>query len=258
MGDKALIRHILPYTWYAKLWGDRRRWGLEIDQTDSCWQEWQHMQDRAYSETQRDGVGAKVNDAGYRVMDSVDLAGKTVLEIGAGDLAHHVYWQQKPDNYVLSDVSDSMMERASQRLAALSVPARTLLLARHTPLPLPDSSVDIVVSFYSLEHLYPLAPYVIDIHRVLKPGGLLVGAIPAEGGLAWGLGRMLTTRRWFKANTRINPDKLICWEHPNFADDIVRVLDQHFNRQFVHYWPFAWLPLVDVNLVLPFMYRKAG
>lgn len=67
---------------------------------------------------------------------------------------------------------------------------------------------------------------------------------------------MLTSRHWFKNNTTINPDKIICWEHPNFADQILKELDQVFTRETVHYWPSPWLPLLDPNLVIRLLYRK--
>jgi hypothetical protein len=40
--------------------------------------------------------------------------------------------------------------------------------------------------------------------------------------MRWGLGRMVTSRRWFKAHTTIDLNKLICWEHPNFAPTVLR------------------------------------
>jgi len=83
----------------------------------------------------------------------------------------------------------------------------------------------------------------------------LIGAIPAEGGLAWGVGRLLTSRRWLKANTGIDPDKLICWEHPNFADHILQALDRHFIKKTNRFWPFR-LPFIDLNLVVQFIYSN--
>ena len=67
----------------------------------------------------------------------------------------------------------------------------------------------------------------------LKPDGIIVGAIPAEGGLLWALGRFLTSRQWLHKNTNIDYDKLICWEHPNYADFILKKLDQNFLRSFL-------------------------
>lgn len=250
------IRNILPRSVAAPLWGDRPRWGLTPDLNDPCWQKWQTTYTDFYQANQREGIGTRVNDAGYAVMSGIDLTGKRVLEIGAGDIRHIKYWQGTPAEYLLADISPEMMAFAQKRLEERGIAYRCLPVARNQPLALADASVDVIVSFYSLEHLYPLRPYLEEFKRLLKPGGCLIGAIPTEGGLAWGGGRLLTSRRWFKQNTTIDPDKIICWEHPNFADHILDELDQMFTRQAVAYWPLPWLPLLDTNLVIRLCYRK--
>ena len=239
------------------LWGDRERWGVEVDEYDRDWREWQTACHRFYHDNQRAGFGEVVNDAGYKVMSAVDLTGKRVLEIGPGDIRHLKYLKGLPEQYIIADISTHMMHLAQNSLARNSISYETLMIHRNQPLPLQDASVDVIVSFYSLEHLYPLEAYLHDMRRVLKPSGLLVGAIPAEGGLAWGLGRYLTSRRWLKNETTITPDKIICWEHPNFADEILHEMDCTFARVSVQYWPFRWLRLVDPNLIVQFVYRKS-
>jgi len=251
------IRNLLPKSLRTSLWGDRERWGLTPVPEDVCWKEWQGRSTDFYKENQREGIGTRVNDAGYEVMSSIDLAGKRVLEIGAGDIRHMKFWRDEPAEYVLADISDEMMALAKKRVEERGISYRTISVERNQPLALEDASVDVIVSFYSLEHLYPLRPYLDEFKRLLKPGGHLVGAIPAEGGLAWGSGRMLTSRRWFKKNTTIDPDKIICWEHPNFADQILGELDQVFKREAVEHWPLGWLPLLDLNLVIRFLYLKS-
>lgn len=251
-----VIRNWLPKFLKVPLWGDRERWGLSIVVDDFCWQEWQKAYNNFYQKNQREGLGMLVNDAGYQIMKEIDLTGKRVLEIGAGDIRHLEYLQGQPKEYILADISKEMMVIAQNRLQEKRVRHKSILLNRNQPLPLEDESMDVIISFYSLEHLYPLKPYLDDMNRILKPQGLLVGAIPAEGGLGWGLGRAFTSRRWLKKNTPINPDKIICWEHPNFADDIISTLDKTFVRQKIQLWPFSFLPLLDLNLVIRLLYIK--
>lgn len=250
------IRNYLPRFLGNPLWGNRERWGLNVNPADAHWEKYQEALGAFYTATQRRGVGATVNDAGYRVISDIGFAGKVVLEVGAGDVRHIRYWAAQPKKYILADISEEMMSRARSRLDQNNVAYEALMLRRGEPLPVADHSVDVVISFYSLEHLYPFAPYLEDMLRVLKPGGVLIGAIPAEGGLAWGLGRFFTSRRWFKSHTSIDPDKIICWEHPNFADEIIRALDSRMARQKVKYWPLPWLPALDLNLIVQFQYRK--
>jgi len=182
------IRNILPRSMRAPLWGDRPRWGLTPDLDDPCWQKWQTTYTDFYQANQREGIGTRVNDAGYAVMSSIDLTGKRVLEIGAGDIRHIKYWQGTPAEYLLADISPEMMAFAKKRLEERGIEYRCLPVARNQPLALADASVDVIVSFYSLEHLYPLRPYLDEFKRLLKPGGCLIGAIPTEGGPAWGEG----------------------------------------------------------------------
>lgn len=253
---KYVVREWFPRSISARLWGDRERWGLVVQPDDACWKEWQRISAKAYMITQRNSVGTMLLNAGYRVMSEMEMTGKRVLEIGPGDIQHIAFWRGRPAEYLLADIHPDMLRMAEHKLQSANIPSRSLLVRRGESLPLEDSSVDVVISFNSLEHLYPLASYLSDFSRVLRPGGTLIGAIPAEGGLAWGLGRMLTTRRWFRKNTAVDLDKIICWEHPNFADQIVKELDRCFEGQSLALWPMPVLPLLDANLVIRFVYRK--
>ncbi len=247
----------LPRVLSGPLFGDRAKFGLVVQGEDPCWQEWQGTYLDFYFSTQKRSIGKVVNDAGYTVMSLIDLTGKQVLEVGPGDINHIDRWRGTPARYVIADIQQAMLDLSSQKLSARGIPHEGRLLERadRGVLPFEDDEFDVVVSFYSIEHLYPLLPYVDGMLRVIKPGGLLIGAIPAEGGLGWGLGRLLTTRRWLKKNTNIDPDKLICWEHPNFADHILETLDGGMRRQYLGFWPLA-IPSIDLNLVIKFVYAK--
>lgn len=251
------IGHRLPRFISAPLFGDRQQFGLQVQQDDPCWLEWQAAYLDFYYANQKKSVGDVVNTAGYKVMEYVDLIGKRVLEIGPGDLNHHHFWRGKPEVYVLADIQNSMLERSQAKLTSARVNFESHLLERNDGalLPFDPSSFDVVVSFYSLEHLFPLEEYLVEILRVLKTNGLFIGAIPCEGGLAWGGGRFLTSRRWLRSNTTIDPDKIICWEHPNFADGILAALDKFFCKKHLDYWTLK-VPAIDLNLVAKFVYEK--
>lgn len=256
---KWCIRKLMPDRIAGALWGDRKKWGLIVQKDDPCWREWGGTYLAFYNQNQRKGVGVRVNDASYRIMSSIDLSDKVLLEIGPGDIRHIPFWigKKKPKEYIVADVQMEILHMAKATLSKAGLPVKTLLVNREsTALPLESGSVDVIISFYSLEHIYPLAPYLRELSRILRPGGWLVGAIPAEGGLAWGLGRALTSRRWLKRNTTIDPDKIICWEHPNYADDILRDMDAVFKRRSVSLWPLPFLPLLDTNLIIKFLYEK--
>jgi SAM-dependent methyltransferase len=252
--EHPLLGYRLPHALSAPLFGDRRQFGLEIRDHDPDWIAWQALCWELYERTQRRGLGRMVNDAGYRILGHVDLDAKRVLEIGPGFLPHRRFWRGRPCHYTVIDIRQDALDRSMAGLREIGIPT-----AGHLASAIPgslDDSIDTVLTFYSLEHLHPLDPYLAAIKRVLRPGGLIAGAIPAEGGLAWGCGRLLTTRRYIKKHTSIDPDKIICWEHRNFADAVLTALDRHFERLRLEYWPLH-LPLIDGNLVIRFLYRSS-
>ena len=186
----------------------------------------------------------------------MDLDGMRVLEIGPGDIQHSRFWKGRPSQLVLVDVQEEMLRRSCARLDEAGICHEAVLVSREeNTLPFAPSSFDVILSFYCFEHIQPLEPAVDDLVRVLRPGGIIAGAIPAEGGLAWGGGRFMTSRRWLKNNTDIDPDKIICWEHPNYAETILLALDARLERRHLSYWPLI-LPSIDLDLVVRFIYEK--
>lgn len=248
--------HRLPYSMSKRLFGDRQRFGKVPDVTDPSWQEWLRRDFEFYIANQRTSVGLTVNRSGYRVVRHVDLAGKKVLEIGPGAVEHIQHWTGKPTHWTNYDIRTDLLEVAGKRIDETGVPHDEVLATSDANgLPFADNSFDAVFTFYALEHIHPLEEHLAEIERVLRPGGELVGAIPCEGGLAWGMGRMLTSRRWLRKHTSIDPDRLICWEHPNFADLILNQLSARFERRSLSFWPFV-VPSIDINLIASFVFRK--
>ncbi|MCB1857569.1 MAG: class I SAM-dependent methyltransferase [Gammaproteobacteria bacterium] len=247
----------LPGFMTRPLFGDRNQFGLTPDESDACWKEWTHTYHEFYERTQKQGVGAIINESGYKILESIDLTGLNVLEVGPGGLYHTTYWKGQPNNYVLVDIDKQFLDTAAEKLENLGVASTRRLTDRDASgrLPAEDGEFDLIISFYSLEHLYPFPTHFKEILRVLRPGGQIAGAIPAEGGLAWGLGRFLTSRRWLKRNTRINPDKIICWEHPTLADEILDCLSTHMSQKRLSFWPLQ-VHSIDFNLVVRFIFQK--
>lgn len=255
------IGSILPYVMRKHLFGDRKQYGLEVQEDDADWQEWLVATNNFYQSTQKESIGKVVNDAGYRILRQVDFAGKRILEIGPGDIQHIREWHTKPDHLVIADINNELLSRSITKLKDASVDYSALLVSRSNTgkLPFKDESFDVIISFYTLEHLHPLSEHVEALLRVLKEGGLFVGGIPTEGGIGWGLGRYVTSRRWLLKHTTINPNKLICWEHPNTAAHVLQTLDVHpqLKREKLTMWPFGG-PIIDVNLIATFLYRKVS
>ncbi|CAN5433323.1 class I SAM-dependent methyltransferase [soil metagenome] len=100
-------------------------------------------------------------------------AGRDVLEAGFGegygadllaDVASHV---------VGVDYDESAVAHVRTRYPRVEVIQGNL-----AELPLPDFSVDVVVNFQVIEHLWDQPQFVAECRRVLRPGGLLMMSTP--------------------------------------------------------------------------------
>lgn len=249
------IAHRLPRFLSVPLCGKREFSFLPRDLADQDYK--QSLEDcmKYYNAITRGTVGSFVNKSGYDVLSTLDLTGKHCMEIGPGTFPHIGYWKGTPASYDIVDIRQEMLTESAMILERANIPHTAFLVKDSPILPMQDATYDAIVSFYSLEHLFPLEGYLAEFRRVLRPGGSLIGALPTEGGLGWGLGRMLTSRRWTRKHCTWDFDKIIAWEHCNTAEEVLTSLDRWFAPVKKSYWPLR-VPLIDTNLVIKFQYKK--
>jgi SAM-dependent methyltransferase len=250
-----MLRDYLSNALCTELFGDRQRYGRDIWANDPDWQRWLDSFTHAYQDSHT-GIQGWVNRSGYQVLLDYKLDDHSVLELGPGGGYHIDALCGRPRNYLAIDITDDLADGLRGRFEKLGLSFQFAKVEPNSPrVDLPDASLDTILTFYSLEHVHPLSQWLDELFRLLKPGGRMVGAIPTEGGLAWGLGRYLTSMRSFKKNYDLDLRKIICWSHPNMVDEILAGLSQR--GRFLHQsrWPLPFLPN-DFNLVNRFVVEK--
>jgi len=217
-----MIYKYLPYFIFKPLFGDRKRWGLKIIQEDEDYQKSLKNMQKFYNDTQKGGIGKTVNNFGFKIMKHIDLSDKTILEVGPGSIEHLNHNHTKPKKYILCDIRDSFLDMSEERLKYYNIDNIEKIKVDSLKIPLDDSNVDIIITFHQLEHIYELDAYLKELKKILKPNGILIGAVPTEGGIAWGFGRFLTSRRYVKKNMDFDYDKII-WMFPTNYFIIIKV-----------------------------------
>ena len=254
-----MINRYIPYPFFKFLWGDRRGFGIFPNEEDPEWKAWlERASLDFYSKSRKEkGLGRWIIHLPYNIVSIIDFNKTDVLEIGPGEMPHLIHIRDKPRNYVICDIEEKYLPIGKKRLRGAGISFDAVLLERGTSprIPFPDESFDIILSFKTLEHIYLLEQYLTEINRLLKPDGTFIGGIPCEGGLMVGMVRFLTTRRQIKRLYDLNYDKILCWEHPNFADSVIKHLDRLFNRLYIKRHPFQGLPM-DFNLAVSFVYKR--
>lgn len=251
-----MLYKYLPQSLFIPLFGDRNKWGLKRDVKDKDFINWQETLINTYTETQKGTIGSVVNHFGFKIMSEIDLTDKTVIEFGPGLIDHLDYNNTKPKEYILADINKDFLKLSEEKLYKIyNIENVKKLEITEDKIPLEDNSVDVVITFHQLEHIFNLEEYLIDIKRILKKDGILIGAVPTEGSLAWGIGRYLTSRKYTKKYCNYDYDKIICWEHPNFVTKIHKLLEKYFDTSVLKKKPFGFLPF-DCNLSYSFILKN--
>jgi SAM-dependent methyltransferase len=98
-----------------------------------------------------------------------DLTGRRALDLGCGTGRHTRTLIEAGASVIAADLTHAMLKRARAKLADRAV--GWLRLALPGPLPFPDTTFDIVVLGLVAEHLNDLDGTMIEVARVLVPGG---------------------------------------------------------------------------------------
>ncbi len=99
-----------------------------------------------------------------------DAAG-TVLELGAGHGANLAHYRDASD-LILTEPDPAMRDLLAERHGLARVRFE-VIDAEAASLPMPDASVDVVVSAFVLCTVPDVAAALAEVHRVLRPGGEL-------------------------------------------------------------------------------------
>jgi len=119
----------------------------------------------------------------------VPLAQGNVLEIGVGPGVNFVHYDQAKVNKVYAlEPNPGMLRRAGEQRLRTEVPIEFLGLPGER-IPLPDASVDTVVSTFTLCTIPGVVEAIQGVRRVLKPSGKLIF-------FEHGLSPDLPVRRW--------------------------------------------------------------
>lgn len=102
-------------------------------------------------------------------------AGKDVLDIASGEGYGSFLLSSRARSVVGVDVSQDAVANA---VATYSAGNLRYLVGDAADIPLPDASVDMVVSFETIEHHERQEEMMAEIRRVLRPGGLLMLSSP--------------------------------------------------------------------------------
>lgn len=104
------------------------------------------------------------------------LAGKTVVDCACGNGTGSYYFSEQAAKVLAFDISEEALVEARERCRHRK--NVVFSIGDATNLPIETNSIDAYVSLETIEHLPDDRPYLQDVVRVLKPGGLFICSSP--------------------------------------------------------------------------------
>ncbi len=193
------------------------------------------------------GLTGKFQIRGHRVLGkwSKPYQAKRIIEIGCGHGHHLLYGNQDYEKYLGLDIEYQYLTTLLSRYKNASVVNGDAYW-----LPFADNSIDAVLSSYNLEHLKALDDGLNEINRILKTEGEFFIALPAEGGLIYGMGRHFTSKPYMEKKYGIDYDAVVHYEHCNTYRSIIKKLKEKFYLKERKYIPFSFIPSVHFNAII--------
>jgi SAM-dependent methyltransferase len=175
-----------------------------------------------------------------------------VLEVGGNKGEHLRYVRHSYDRYLLTDlrpptVPDELRADPKIELGECDV----------TAMPYPDASFDRVVSTCVLHHVESPFTAAAEMRRVLKPGGQVTILVPADPGLAYRVGKGLTSGRAAKKRGLSElHDVVSALDHRNHFRSVHTQLRYVFRQDqiSVDWFPFR-VPSPELNAFIVFRAR---
>lgn len=106
------------------------------------------------------------------------IDGKKVLDYGCGSGYGSSLISKSCSQIIGVDVSNEAISHANKHFNAPNLSYLQIKRAEDAPLPFPDASFDVVLSFQVIEHVENVPAYLREIERVLVPGGYILIATP--------------------------------------------------------------------------------
>ncbi len=111
-----------------------------------------------------------------RLLKKYGIHDAEIMDLGCGFGRLFDAYEPYGKKFVLLDYAENMLAQAKERLGHRS--EITFVQGDARDVPLPGASVDAIISIRTLHHLPDYPRFIPELHRLLRPGGIVIFEIP--------------------------------------------------------------------------------
>lgn len=171
-----------------------------------------------------------------------------VLEVGSGLGEHFKSINHSFNEYIITDSDPKNLSKAENKLGKSYKNGKiSYKVEDANNLSFENNTFDRLIATHILEHLYKPHLVIKEWKRVLKKDGTISIVIPTDPGIAWRLGRYLTTRK-DAIKRGWDYDYIMAREHVNPCNNLIAFLNYYFPENNSYFWPIKSIKSIDFNL----------
>ena len=157
------------------------------------------------------------------------LDGNKFLELGAGSLNHFKYFDRSNvQQYDVVEPFNFLYESSKYKNSVNNY---------YNDISSCNEKYDRIFSIATLEHIENLPKALSKSCEILNDDGVMINAIPCEGGALWGLAWRISTGLSYKLRTGLSYKKIMLHEHLNEYEEIVSLINYFFDEVEVIFFP---------------------
>ena len=205
------------------------------------------------------GLEGFVMDRGHKLMEKYHCSNKVILEIGPGSQPHIKWMNQKDiEKYIVLDTKEQLKKIKANKdfkdkLVKIPIQNKQMLLKY-------KGKIDRVIANHVMEHINDPESFLLDMTAMLKKDGVFSIGLPADPGLLWRFGQLISMKKAMKVyGYKSKEAKDLMWsrEHVNAIQRLIAIIKYYFSDIKCSWFP-AIIPFINLNLLVVIHLKRSN
>jgi 2-polyprenyl-3-methyl-5-hydroxy-6-metoxy-1,4-benzoquinol methylase len=205
------------------------------------------------------GLEGFVMNYGHKLLENYPSSNKIVLEVGPGSQPHFKWMNQKNiEKYIVIDSKEQLQKikitkDLKNKLVKIPVQNKQMLHKY-------KGKIDRVIANHVMEHIHDPESFLLDMTAMLKKDGVFSIGLPADPGLLWRFGQLISMKKAMKVyGYKSKEAKDLMWsrEHVNAIQRLMAIIKYYFSDIKCSWFP-AIIPFINLNLLVVIHLKRSN